>query len=69
MLFSMEWLGWEASNPKAQAPEKFQAPNLNAPPGWSPHHSGFGLELEIWSFSGAWCLGFGVLVRGAFHGK
>jgi len=31
-LFSVERLGWEASNPKLQSPEKFQAPNLNPPP-------------------------------------
>src|SRR5512132_1486121 len=38
-------------------------------PGWPPHRSGLGLELEIWSFSGAWCLGLGALVRAAFHRK
>jgi len=37
--------------------------------GWPPHRSGLGLELEIWSFSGAWCLGLGALVRAAFHRK
>ena len=38
-------------------------------PGWPPHRSGLGLELEIWSFSGAWCLGLGALVRAVFHRK
>ena len=36
-------------------------------PGWPPHRSGLGLELKIWSFFGAWCLGLGALVRAVFH--
>jgi len=33
------------------------------------HRSGLGLELQIWSLSGAWSLEFGVLVRAVFHRK
>jgi hypothetical protein len=51
-------------NTKHQAPEKHQAPNTKA-----NHRGGFGawslellcfLELGVWSFSGVWCLVFGV---------
>jgi hypothetical protein len=49
---------------KLQAPEKFQSPNLNPLPtrcpGWPPHRSDLGLELQIWSFSGAWYLELGA---------
>ena len=54
---------------KLQAPEKFQAPNLNAPPWMATHRSGLDWELEIWSFPGAWGLELGVLVRAVFHRK
>ena len=37
-----------------QAPEEFQAPNFNAPPWMATKSLGPWLELEIWSFSGAW---------------
>jgi len=53
----------KAPNPRLKAPEKFQGPNFNARPGWPPHRSDLGLELEIWSFVGAWCLGLGAFRR------
>ena len=52
-----------SSNPKHQASEKLKPQTSRRPAGWPPHRSGRGLELEIWSFSGAWCLGFGALAR------
>jgi len=38
---------------KLQTPEKIQIPNSKAAR-QQP------LEFEVWNFSGAWCLGFGV---------
>ena len=37
--------------------------------GWLPHRSGVGLQLEIWSLSGAWSLGLGALMRAVIHRK
>jgi hypothetical protein len=63
-LFSVEWLGWEAPNPKLQAPEKFQAPNLNAPPRWPPLHSGL-----VWRLSFGASLEQAPACGGLFHGR
>ena len=62
MFGGMIRLGSFKSQPKLQAPEKFQAPNLNAPPWMATASLGpwFGaLDLELlWSLVfGAWCLG------------
>jgi len=47
--------------------ENSKLQNSTRRPGWRPHRGSFGLELEIWSFPGAWCLGLGALVRPVFH--
>src|ERR1043166_1297326 len=53
---SMYLMG-KAPNPKLQTPKKSQAPNSKSQkPGAPPRR----LELGIWSFSGAWSLGFGA---------
>src|SRR6187397_3160794 len=59
----------KAPNPKLQPPEKFQGPNFNAPPWVATTSLGLGLELEIWSFFGAWCLGLCASLRAVFHRK
>jgi hypothetical protein len=65
---------WNDSAEKLQIPssklQRSSKPQTSTRhPGWPPPRSGLGLELEIWSFSGAWGLGLGAFVRAAFHRK
>jgi len=46
--------GMKTPNTKLQTPKESQGSNLN------PAGDVGALELEIWSFSGVWCLVFGV---------
>jgi hypothetical protein len=48
-------------------PQKFQGPNFNAPSWMATTSLGLGLELESWSFFGAWRLGLGTSLRAVFH--
>jgi len=51
---------------KSQAPSSKEVPSpklQRAGLDGHPHRSGLGLELENWSFSGAWSLVLGALLR------
>jgi hypothetical protein len=45
----------ETPNTKPQTPEKLQTPSSKASVG-----DGWNLVFGVWSFSGVWCLVFGV---------
>jgi hypothetical protein len=67
-----EWRGpkigkLQIPNTKLQRSSKSQTSTRC--PGWRGHRSVLGLELEIWSFFGAWCLGLGALGYDIFHPK
>src|SRR6266446_1227338 len=57
-IYDLRFTRWQISNSKLQAPEKSQAPNSN------DGRPASVLELEIWSFFGAWILVFGVFMPG-----
>jgi hypothetical protein len=64
-LFSMESLRREAPNPKLQRSSKVQTSTRR--PGWPPHRSDLGLELEFWNFFGAWYLVVGASLPAVFR--
>jgi hypothetical protein len=49
----------KAPGTNIQAPEKLQAPSSNARASW------FGLDVEVWSFSGCWSLEPGAYFPGS----